>query len=257
MSTLAEFFNNYGVFIIGSINILVFLIIALGWLFDLRHKQKDLEPVRKSAEQIAKIPDDIKEINSRLAKSEKNAEQNAEQIAKMSDDIKEINNRLAKNNNRLTKVETNVEMLIKMISPSVTTGQSPLGLNDYGKGLVGKMEAHTIAKKYRERLTVRVKAQDLNAYKIQKLCFDFADNEIPKDLEENDKELYEKLAALAFQEGKDIEEIIRVVGVLLRDYVLQDVGLYDKVIKGAGKGADDKNDPTKPDIPPPVISKSP
>ena len=106
---------------------------------------------------------------------------------------------------------------------------SPVSLSEYGKSLSKKIDAKSITDKYKERLTKKAKKQEMNACQIQQSCFYFAQNKIPKDLEENSKEQYDQLANIAFNEGIQIRDLMRVLGLILKDQTLKacDISVSD------------------------------
>ena len=106
---------------------------------------------------------------------------------------------------------------------------SPVSLSEYGESLSKKIDVKFITDRYKEQLTKKAKKQEMNAYQIQQSCFNFAQNQIPKDLEENSKEQYDQLADVAFNEGIQIRDLMRVLGLILRDQVLEacDISVSD------------------------------
>ena len=60
----------------------------------------------------------------------------------------------------------------------------------------------------------------MNAYQIQEHCFDFCKEKLVEKLQETDKESYEKISAVAFDDGIEMETVTQVISIKLRDMVL-------------------------------------
>ena len=102
-----------------------------------------------------------------------------------------------------------------------TEASSPMSLNTRGKELSKEMDAAEIASRYKEKLVDKAKSENGGPYQIQESCLDCAADEILKDLEEKDKKTYRHLTDIAYSEGVQVEVLMRIVGLVLRDQVLQ------------------------------------
>ena len=141
-----------------------------------------------------------------------------------------VENKLSNVENGLSNIEKVVEKLSKKVDAlyniimekygrSVDQASSPVTLSDYGKDIAGRIDVEKIVSVYADKLHRETK--NMNAYQIQEHCFDFCNNKLVKDLEKKNKEFFEKLSEVAFADGVDIEKITRVVGIKLRDRVLE------------------------------------
>ena len=102
---------------------------------------------------------------------------------------------------------------------SVEKVDSPIALSDYGKELFDLIDAGKIVDVYAEK--IYNETQEMNTYKVQEYCFTYCKEKLMEELEANDKEQSEKMAFVAFDQGINMEKIMRVVGIALRDRVLQ------------------------------------
>jgi len=174
-------------------------------------KLKDLEPIRKQAEPISKIPEKmetIKEDVNNLKTSVSNLKTSVSnldtRVGNLEEDIKDLPDKI------LEKID-----ILKVIK-----NQSPIALNDRGKELSQAIDASAIASKYKDKLARENKTK--NSYHIQQSCFNYAANEILKDLEEDPK-TYEHIAEIAFENGLQMGALMQIIGLVLRDQVLDAV----------------------------------
>ncbi len=119
-------------------------------------------------------------------------------------------------------VETLQKVVSQAIGKPIAGSSSPLLLNDYGKTLSQAVDAPSLAERYTKGLETKIAT--MNPYQIQELCFDFADTSILGDLEKNDKENFDKVTACAYKEGIKADKIMRVIGILMRDMLLNQAG---------------------------------
>ena len=171
----------------------------------------DLEPIRKAANEISKMPDEIKSIGNRVGTLEKTTavlEKTTEHV------VHRVGN--------LEKTTASVSKQIAGLSgQQYTQASSPMSLNTRGKELSKEMDAAGIASRYKAKLVDKAKSENGGPYQIQESCLDCAADEILRDLEEKDKTTYRHLTDIAYSEGVQVEVLMRIVGIVLRDQVLQ------------------------------------
>ena len=92
-------------------------------------------------------------------------------------------------------------------------------LTEFGKELSEKVNAGEIVKRYADELIVEVKG--MKEYQIQEFCFNFAKEDLLVKLTENAFEDFERIANVAFSEGMEIDQVTQVIGLELRDYLLE------------------------------------
>ena len=126
---------------------------------------------------------------------------------------------LSKNLDALSKkVDDLYSIIISKFGRSVEQADSPVTVTDYGKDLSGRINAEAVVDVYADNLYEETKG--MNAYQVQEHCFIFCKEKLLNDLEKKDKAKFDNLSAVAFDEGIEIEKLMRIVGILLRDRVL-------------------------------------
>ena len=120
------------------------------------------------------------------------------------------------------KLDTLHHMLAAFPDHPATKSVSPRTLTDYGAKLSQQIDAPSLAARYAPSL--RDKIGSMNAWQIQELCFNHAENEIMNDLQQHDIDRYTQITMCACREGIDLSRVMRVVGIVMRDQLLQQTG---------------------------------
>ncbi len=120
------------------------------------------------------------------------------------------------------RIDALYDFLINRSGRAVDISSSPLSLSDYGEQISQAVDAPSLAESYAKRL--QAQSADMNPYQIQELCFDFSRDNLLHDLKEHDNANYDKLTRCAFKEGIEVEKILRVIGILMRDILLNQAG---------------------------------
>lgn len=108
-------------------------------------------------------------------------------------------------------------ILLRLTKPIAQT-ESPVQLNDYGNTISEQVEAKSIIDKVLSDVPVK---SDMNEYQIQQTCFEYANRDLLKSVSAEEKNRVEKLA---YDEGIELESVLRVLGIELRDAVLKKFG---------------------------------
>ena len=242
------------IFLLGVIGTFIYKILRIDW------RMTDLEPIRKTANEISKIPDEIKSFGNRMGTLEKTTavlEKTTVVLEKTTEDVvnkvatlekttEDVVNKVATLEkttedvvNKVATLERTTESVVNKVAilerttaivsrqiagiggQQYTEASSPMSLNNRGKELSKEMDAARIASKYKEKLVDKAKDENGGPYQIQESCFDYAANEILQDLEEKDKQTFRHLTDIAYNEGVQVEILMRIVGLVLRDQVLQ------------------------------------
>ena len=177
-----DFLKDHGDIIAIAIAVLGFLLYGIRWLITLDLRMKDLEPIRKNAQAIAETPEKVESLSRKV---------------------------------------DHIYAKIDKLPEDIFRHSSPLSLSEYGQKLSDKIDASAIASKYKRQLISVVKEQNMRPYQIQQSCFDFSKKEILSDLKENDEEQYNQLTDVAFNEGVEVEVLMKITGLVLRDQVLE------------------------------------
>lgn len=96
----------------------------------------------------------------------------------------------------------------------VTQRSSPISLNEYGKSLSELVGAKALARNYAKEVVLSLPT---NSYRIQEACAHFAEQQLLDRLTSDERSFLE---TIAYEEGINIEKVLRVVGIELRDYFL-------------------------------------
>ena len=102
---------------------------------------------------------------------------------------------------------------------------SPLGLNDLGKNIAETLNLESLAE--RHALVIKARTATLDPYEIQQLCFKYVQNELVTELRETSPEQFQEISLMAYKHGIPREDVLQIVGVLLRDRILEFVGYSD------------------------------
>ena len=176
-------------------------------------------------------------------------QQQAQNIERLTENVQNLTNSFSRLETRVAtlseKIDTQVDALSKKIDtrfaalsdkvdgfqhmftvfldrPQVAKSTSPRTLTDYGTKLSLEIDAPSLAAHYAAGL--RDKIGSMNAWQIQELCFNHAENEIMNDLQQHDIDRYNQITMCACWEGIDLSQIMRVVGLVMRDQLLQQTG---------------------------------
>lgn len=126
------------------------------------------------------------------------------------EDIKELRNSLQ---------EINKNILSSLNKPTLIQRKSPIVLTDSGRDIAKDINADNLVNQYGGLVEIK---PDASQYQIQEACFEFAEMKLRNLLKDPDKEIVEKIA---YKKGITVEEILKVVGVKLRDDLLKKHGM--------------------------------
>ena len=120
------------------------------------------------------------------------------------------------------KIDNLYNIIASRFEHDVQQTSSPVTLTDYGQKLSERIAAGRIVDEYAEELNEKTKG--MNAYQIQEKCFSFCETDLLKRLQETDKQYFDEISKVAFDDGIKLEKITRVIGIELRDRVLSMCG---------------------------------
>lgn len=121
------------------------------------------------------------------------------------------------------RIETILQRLPRSVNPAMIEGHSPLQLTELGKQISTDIDAERIAERYLLALTEAYRS--MNQYEIQEACFDYAATQIMPDLKAHDPEKAKALALYAFNTGKMLDELLQIIGIVLRNKVCKKLGI--------------------------------
>lgn len=120
----------------------------------------------------------------------------------------------------VVSLTTKVDLIYQFVNPhSPVKAASPIALTDSGKDIATKIGADQIIVNHAEAFSGEIeKMSPKTAYDIQQSSMEFAKNRMINMLSEED---LIKVKQEAFNRGLLIEDVMSVLGVLLRNHVLQ------------------------------------
>ena len=107
--------------------------------------------------------------------------------------------------------------------------QSPIKLNQLGREIADELDLDSIADIH--TLALKAQAENLNPYEIQQLCFRYAQNDLADELQDKAPEQFKAISLTAFNKGIPREDVLKIIGVLLRDRILKLMGYADADLK--------------------------
>lgn len=107
---------------------------------------------------------------------------------------------------------------------------SPLGLNDLGKKIADELDLESLAESH--ALVMKARTAQLNPYEIQRLCFEYVQNDLVAELREKSPEQFKEISLMAYEHGIPREDVLQIVGVLLRDRILTSMERSDSDLDG-------------------------
>ena len=123
-------------------------------------------------------------------------------------------------NSFMEEIRKDIKKIFHLLSTPGTSHDSPLRLNQFGRSLVRKMNMDDWIEAHLDALIHET--ENKNSYQIQERCFEYAENEF---LKHATPDLISKLHDIAFDNGLNMTQLMRIVGIVFRDRVLESRGL--------------------------------
>lgn len=125
----------------------------------------------------------------------------------------------------LTKLS---DIFMQRFGEPVAGSSSPITLTDYGKDISNQVDAKSISDIYVD--LIKADAAGKNPYEIQEICFDYAKTKMLEHLKENHPDKYNVVVNYAYQSGIEAQKVTYVIGIELRDKLLDLLELSPKEI---------------------------
>ena len=113
----------------------------------------------------------------------------------------------------LGEIRKDIKDIFRRLPPEPTTSTSPIRLSDIGEQISNDIDAKAWAEEMAQNLIGEAKG--MTPYRVQELSFDHASSFEP------DNALLDRMQQSSFETGIDLEGVRRVLGVELRDRLLQ------------------------------------
>ena len=123
----------------------------------------------------------------------------------------------------MEEVRRDIKEILNRLPPTAVTGQSPVQLTELGKTIVETLNADQWIEPYAEQRLPHT--SDMSLYQIQKDAFDFADNELLNLIKSDDPERFKAIENCASRHGVHVDEVMKALGVRLRNKIFDLKGL--------------------------------
>lgn len=123
----------------------------------------------------------------------------------------------------MEEVKNDIKELLRRLPPVTTAGQSPIELTDLGKKVVTMLQPDQWIESYASQRLPRT--DDMSLYQIQQDAFDFAEQELLTRIQNDAPELVKAIENCAFHHGISVGEVMKALGVVLRNKMFQLKGL--------------------------------
>ena len=127
--------------------------------------------------------------------------------------MQRVDERMEKVDERMEKFDKRIDDILNRLSPPPTITESPIRLSELGEQISKNVGAKAWAAEVAQELVDQTKG--MNPFEVQTLSFEHAKSFEPGD------ELLAKMQQSAYESGLDLEGVERVLGVELRDHLLQ------------------------------------
>ena len=179
--------------------------------------------LEKLAEEVAAL---TKRVDKEVSGLTKRVEKLAEEVAALT---KRVDKEVAGLTKRVDKLAEEVVALTKRVDKiyeiffdrgvgKTLADHSPLGLNDLGKKIAEELDLESLAEIHAP--VMKARTAKLNPYDVQRLCFKYVQNDLVAELREKSPEQFEDISLMAYKHGIPREDVLQIVGVLLRDSIL-------------------------------------
>ena len=117
----------------------------------------------------------------------------------------------------LSKISDDIKKLFGLVNrnPTIQPG-SRLMLTEFGEKLAENIEVNTWISSHADKL--KMELVGYTPYEIQEECFRYAQNDLMQVVGEEHKT---KIQSVAFDNGIDLASVLNVVGIVLRDKLLE------------------------------------
>lgn len=141
-------------------------------------------------------------------------------VGGLGDKFKSIDDKFKSIDSEFEKINTLLSDIFSLVRGNrVDETNSPVRLNDYGRELSEKLNISEFIQVDLKNLKIN---KTMNPYQIQEACFDYAQAKLINDISPDARE---KLEQLAYDEGVEIQKVLRVLGIELRDAKLKELGV--------------------------------
>ncbi len=143
-----------------------------------------------------------------------------------------IDGRFNKVEKDISRIETLINSVLGLLpAKPISESKSPVELNELGNKIFANINGDNLVKNHIDFIEHN---DEMNAYQIQQLCFDYAQAELMEKISDEERGTLQKAA---FDAGLPIQSILRILGIELRNAKLNALNMNPAAI--------DSQDPQK------------
>lgn len=120
----------------------------------------------------------------------------------------------------MQEIKDDIKTILLRLPAPTRSHESPIKLTDLGKQIVEDVRPERWIERYAQELLPET--MDRSLYQIQELAFSFADEKLNQKL---DASFIKEIEDSAFRRGISVDEVMKALGVVLRDKIFQLKGL--------------------------------
>ena len=120
----------------------------------------------------------------------------------------------------MNEIKNDIKTILLRLPPSATSQNSPIRLTELGDKIVQDVKPEAWISMYADQLLPQT--EDKTLYQIQQLAFEFAEKEIYENAKGT---IRMDIENCAFRHGISVQEVLKALGVVLRDKIFQAKGL--------------------------------
>lgn len=125
----------------------------------------------------------------------------------------------------MQEIKDDIKTILLRLPQSTTGHSSPIQLTELGGKVVDMVKPHGWIEDYATGLLNDIQSDDMSLYQIQEHAFSFAESGLLSRLQTEKPEVVKAIENCAFHHGISIGEVMKALGVVLRDKIFQLQGL--------------------------------
>ena len=122
----------------------------------------------------------------------------------------EVNSERTNFRDFMNEIRTDIKRILERLPPTVDATDSPIRLTELGRKVSDELRAGELAQNIAGELRQQVKGKE--EHDIQEICLDFAENKYVPD-----QDVDARIKKIAYDNGIDRRQVLRVIGLELRD----------------------------------------
>ena len=126
----------------------------------------------------------------------------------------------------IKEIRDDIKEIFKCLPPVTATSKSPIQLTDLGEEVADEIAVETWAHELKQKINTELEGKP-DPYEVQEICFQYAEKHLFDAIKEFDEDdaLAKKIKGSAYNHGLELDQVLMVVGIVLRDKALADLDL--------------------------------